>query len=825
MNLFRAQGRLARRHPAVALVAIAILTAVLAVGITMTEQSSDQSEAFLPEDNEVVRAQQVIADTFAGGAAGSTVQVIVRGNVLEPEAVQGVLDAMTEVAQHPDVAPLLGGGQRAVFSYAHSLDLVLQDRTPDQVDREEIDAAIEQVQQLEGAEGQLGRLADSLDRLLARDQHGDPIGGLGTVVLTDASDDEIAAASLAAEQVVASAEIPGVDARTFSPAKLSEEINESQSSTTALLMGLAFLVILVLLVIFYRSLSDVVLSMAGLVVIVTWIFGLQGLLGPGGLGLLGPSNPTVIMIPVLLIGLVVDFALQLTNRYREGLAEDQGVGEAAYSSVRHTGLPILLAAVTTAISFLTNVFQPLPPLRDFGIVAGIGVVAGYVVMATVVPAGRVVLDRRRARKQKHIQQRSLADTIPGAGRALAAVAGVVMRRPVPILVVVAAVGIAAGFTAVRIDTTFSTTDFLPSDTESAEDLRFLERNFGGGTASVTLLVEGQLDDRLVRDVVGIESALETSDRRPDLASGAPTRSVLSLIDDLTQDSGLPGDPYSPEFARYMEEVDLDLTVESAQFREIFDRLRQAAPDAVDRVLAVEDDGLTRSIIEVPTSSGSHSEIQDLVNGLEHLWEGEPGQLTVTGQDVLEVSVTEELVSSQSRSILLTVVAALVVLSLYFGIAHLRPVLGLLAVLPIGLAVVLVLATMVLFDISYNVFTAMITALTIGVGVDYTVHVSHRFIEELEQSDGNVTAAMAEAMHTTGAALVASALSTALGFAVLVFSPLTPMRQFGILTAITIIYSLLAAFLVLPPMLRLWTGYHRWRSTRAAPGDSLRETVA
>jgi predicted RND superfamily exporter protein len=72
--------------------------------------------------------------------------------------------------------------------------------------------------------------------------------------------------------------------------------------------------------------------------------------------------------------------------------------------------------------------------------------------------------------------------------------------------------------------------------------------------------------------------------------------------------------------------------------------------------------------------------------------------------------------------------------------------------------------------------------------------------------------MTTVMRTTGAALIGSALTTALGFAVLVFSPLAPMQQFGLLTAVTIAYSLIGAFAVLPPMLVLWAIYHRWRAS-------------
>lgn len=71
--------------------------------------------------------------------------------------------------------------------------------------------------------------------------------------------------------------------------------------------------------------------------------------------------------------------------------------------------------------------------------------------------------------------------------------------------------------------------------------------------------------------------------------------------------------------------------------------------------------------------------------------------------------------------------------------------------------------------------------------------------------------MQRAMTTTGGALLASALTTALGLFTLLFSPLTPVRELGLLTAVTILLALIAAFVVLPPLLVLWALYHRWRT--------------
>jgi uncharacterized protein len=150
------------------------------------------------------------------------------------------------------------------------------------------------------------------------------------------------------------------------------------------------------------------------------------------------------------------------------------------------------------------------------------------------------------------------------------------------------------------------------------------------------------------------------------------------------------------------------------------------------------------------------------------------------------------------------------LIVFFWFTEFRPMLAVLSVFPILLVLVWVLGTMVLLGYSYNVVTALITALSIGIGVDYTIHITHRFLEEREHPGATLQSAMQATMHTTGGALIGSALTTALGFAVLVFSPIPPMGQFGLLTAITVTYSLIAAIVVLPPMLVIWAAYHDWR---------------
>jgi predicted RND superfamily exporter protein len=123
----------------------------------------------------------------------------------------------------------------------------------------------------------------------------------------------------------------------------------------------------------------------------------------------------------------------------------------------------------------------------------------------------------------------------------------------------------------------------------------------------------------------------------------------------------------------------------------------------------------------------------------------------------------------------------------------------------------VLGTMWLLDISFNVLTAMVASIGIGIGVPFGIHVTHRFLEDRRRYDDIDHAIRMTATHT-GGAMAGSAFTTAAGFGVLVFASLVPMQQFGTIVAITILYSFVAAILIQPACLKLWAEH------RARHGD-------
>jgi predicted RND superfamily exporter protein len=125
--------------------------------------------------------------------------------------------------------------------------------------------------------------------------------------------------------------------------------------------------------------------------------------------------------------------------------------------------------------------------------------------------------------------------------------------------------------------------------------------------------------------------------------------------------------------------------------------------------------------------------------------------------------------------------------------------SLLVILPVGLAGSWVVGSMAILGINWNVLTIMITALTIGLGIDYSIHVWRRF-ESNRASGMAIWPAMKDMYANTGSALLMSAGTTICGFMVLLLSPIPVIRDFGVVSSISVAFSLVLALLVLPGLL-------------------------
>jgi len=826
--MFRWQARTIQRSPQLVLLVLGAVTLALLAGFLVrdrTEGPIDSTGIFLPADSDLADATDAIRESFPAAADLRVVQILAKGDVLTADSLRTVNDLQTAIISDPEIAPFLVNDP--LYGYVQLLELAAADvgLSLETLTDAQVSLGLAQLAQ----DPERAELNDLLGRFVARGGDGAPIAGLSLVILDDVGDAlGQEAAQLRAHEIADSFDTASLDVTIITLAKSDAEGKDAREENLLILTVIALAVIVVLLALFYRTQSDVHITMLGLGMTILWTFGALSWLSPGGVGIVDPDNILLTLVPVLLISLSVDYALQIVGRYREALREgNEGGGNAEHAkdtgeggdasgraiarSVRLCGVPVLLAAGTTAISLLANLSSRFEPIADFGIIASIGVISGWIVMANFVPSARLILDRRLAAKGKAPTTRPLADTIPGAGAVLPRVATGVARRPLPVIIVALALTVLSVVAANNLSTSFAVKDFLPNDSDTFQSFDFLEENFDGSATLMTVLIETDLDNaRAVRNLTDLHATLVDPLRRPDGIVGPPLASAGTLLADSTEQSG---GNYDPAVAAAFDHLNTSITATDEEARQAWDRLRSADPEGFAEVLDLRTGELDRTIIQIPVAVESNEALQELITELETLWGGDSSEITVTGGDALIALITEELADSQVLSVGLVIAAALSILVAYFAISQARPLLGLITIIPIAVTLSWLLGAMWVFGISYNMGTALMVVLTIGIGVDYTIHLTHRFLEELEES-ARVVDAIRGAMVTTGGALLASALTTALGLLALLFSPLMPMQELGILAAVAILFGLIATFTVLPPLLVLWAHYHRWRTHEA-----------
>ncbi|MXX18632.1 MAG: MMPL family transporter [Dehalococcoidia bacterium] len=783
-------------RPYITIAILLVITVVLAMGAgRRAEVIEGAALAFLPPGNDVADAINEIDELFSESGDVRVVTLVFRGEAFTPDGLSQMDALMDGLLGDPAIGSLLAPGDAAIAPM-FLIGTVLQTDSFESVTQAEIDSA-----------RGVPDIAAGLAAMTGTDEDGTAVA-IATIRLIDTGDERIQEAERSINELATDDEGP-LRVSSVSPVVIEDEYKKATEEGLLPLIGLALLLILALILVFLRTLSDLLLTLAGLLISLIWVIGVEGWLGPDALDLIGPPSSLTAMVPIIVISLTVDYAIQAVSHYREQRTAGVSVVDAVRTGLRNVTIPLVLAAVTTIVSLLANLFSPISVVRDFGIVAGLGVGMSLIVMLTLLPAARTIIDRRREARGKLTPPRPVANALPGIGRLAEVLGTSVARRPAPYFIVILAITIGLGFSATRLESGFDIRDILPQGGTVLEDIETLETAVGGSTEMVTVLVKAEATEtRTYLNLHDLREAFDDEDRRPRAAAGPIQMSYELIVRDWTTDSGQPGDNYDPELAALFHEASAGVELDPELLQEFLDRLKELEP-AVAHALVDDPDGIDSLLVQFPAFSGDPDTTRALQEDLEALWFGEDGTVTATSGSIISIAVTDEITGRQTEAISTTIAMAFGILAIFFWVTLRQPVLAFIAVAPVILVLIWVLGTMALIGIPYTLVTAIITALSIGIGVDYTIHVIHRYREEFAHLRNPEQAAI-RTLATTGSALLGSALTTALGLGALVLSPTLASQEFGITAAITIAYALIVSILLVPPAMTVWGAYQNMK---------------
>ena len=578
-------GRLVTAHPYVTVGALVAVTIVLGAGAALRAEL-DETDGYFPRDSPVARALAEIDELFEESGEISIVTLLFRGEALTPEGLSQMSGVVDAIASDPEVAPLLAPID-PIASPSLVIGAALQADAFESLSQAQIDT----VRSVPGVQGALAAMTGT-------DTDGTPVA-IATIRLRDTGDEQVRGAERRAYDIATGSQ-GSLRVTSVSTAIIEDEYQRSYREDVSPLIVAALVLIAAVIFFLMRSPSDVVLSLAGLLMAIVWVVGSEGWLGPNGLGLLGRPSGISVIIPVVIISLTVDYAIQVALHYREARTNHTSVLEASRSGLRVVTAPVALAAFTTIASFLVGLFSPIPAIGDFGVVAGLGVGMSMIVMLTLVPAGRLIIDRRHESRGALAPPRPVAQGLPGVERAAALLGRGVARKPTLYLVVVLLVSVGFGIASTRIESRFTILDILPRDGSVTSDLKTLNAAVGGSPEVANVLVHAEATEtRTLVNLSDLTTAFEDERQRPQAAAGPILASVELLARDWTDDSGEPGDKYDPELAALFEQATAGVRFSPVLMQEFLDKLEARDP-AVSRLLVNDPQGSDTILLRFPT---------------------------------------------------------------------------------------------------------------------------------------------------------------------------------------------------------------------------------
>ena len=591
---------------------------------------------------------------------------------------------------------------------------------------------------------------------------------------------------------------------------ISNDINESTLDNLVWLIFLAVIVVVLLLALTFRSATMVVAPLVALLASLVWTYGAISLMG------MRFSILEIAVAPVVL-GLGIDYSIHLQRAYERAKEGSSSSSEAWAKALMELRVALSLAVITTVFAFLANSLSPLPPLRTFGATLALGVVSAFLASTVTVGAMHVFVERTMgATRRRGLELGNLAES-----------AADFQRGNAPLVLLSVAI-ITAGSVVVAmqgLDTSFELTDFLSEDEMEIMEIRedLYQSYEVNALKSVYILVEpGQGEASFDSEEVLIEALGDLEDALARMEGTVVTEapgtsnewasydSIYRIVADaIEQDPGFGSEHNLEVFGEDLApsdgfvEGDLAAALSSLLSNDtVGDQLRGTTwSERAGEHVGLTDDGSAIKFlrIRVDVEAQSSAMVEQISNDMREesfIVSSDTGGRAYAVGDLMTLS---NLLSGLISSIVSSTAISLTVSLLVLAALTRRIGQSLLVILPVGLAGSWVVGSMAVLGINWNVLTIMITALTIGLGIDYSIHVWRRF-ESNRASGMAIWPAMKDMYANTGSALLMSAGTTICGFMVLLLSPIPVIRDFGVVSSISVAFSLILALLVLPGLL-------------------------
>lgn len=539
------------------------------------------------------------------------------------------------------------------------------------------------------------------------------------------------------------------------------EISEIILNDLKFLIPLIGLLIIISLLLAFRTLRGVILPILSVLMSTIWTLGIMSILK---IPLTVISN----IIPVILIAVGSAYSIHVISKFDEDLLTNKDRLKQAKKALAEVGVPVLLAAITTMAGFMAFVFGSyLSMIREFGIFSSLGILFSLITSVTFIPAVLSLMPIKDKSLNENIKKKK------GITRFMDKIGEWVLKNEKPIIaggviiIVVSIIGIP------RIQRKVDMLDYFKPGTSIRSTEEMMQSKFGG-SIPIQILVKADIQDPVVlNEMKEMQVFLESQ------GDVHQPQSVADLIEEMSDVMGegkvIPDSKYKVSNLWFLLEGE-----------EVMDQL-------------VNSDK-TEAVIQATMANVNTGRIRKLVENIERYIEKTDTSIinfAQTGMPSIYQRLDDSIMRSQIQSLFIAII--LVLICLFFLLRSF--VGGLIGLVPIGFTLLIIFGFMGFAGIPLDIATVLVGSISIGIGIDYSIHFVNRFKKEFQKNKTELEA-LDKTLETTGRAILINVITVMMGFLVLILASLIPLQRFGILVAITMIGSGFSAITLLPAIILL-----------------------
>jgi len=533
-----------------------------------------------------------------------------------------------------------------------------------------------------------------------------------------------------------------------------QKANQMQSMKNLLVIfPIAILFTAVVLFYFHRTPKGILIAFLPVVFTLILTFGTLGVVFPQ-LSILS------VAIVALLLGLGVDYSIYLMNR----LSEEKNIEDKITrieKTLRSTGKAVLLSSVTTIIGFSSLTISSMAPMVSFGFGCAVGILYSFMSAMILVPCLVILLKFEKTTK------------VPNWTK----IANIVLNNRKRIILIACFFAILSVSVLPQIKTDVNYHSMVPKGIPETEAMLEYGDKFGNGGNFNAFLVEtdpyGLEDPEVINAIYNMEEIMRLY--------GATVSSIADPLKEIH------------------EILDRNTIVE--KFSNITDADKIIFDKIAKEGIVNEDHSKTLIIVTLPVGT-SIQKIEKTVNQLNLIAANtvipRNGKVSIlTGQDAIYVAVNNKLKDEQTRSMFLAIILVLAALIIIFN----STAYGFLTMIPVFFVLMWEPGFLVATNIPLSPVTITIASIMIGVGIDYGIHITHRYREELANGKSN-TDAIKASIEKTGFSLIEAAFTTSAGIAAILVVNISALNEFVYVIIFMVAVSVIGAAMLLPAIYRL-----------------------